>query len=324
MATRRYFFVLPVMLTACGDSAEQSDTAVQMHPSFVSTPANLNFQSSLIHIHFNDLALGPIQSQQLCQSGLTQYCGTTAQQRARIAQHTAYADYEIVMWLGSPALKITVDPAKNTANELMEFFYDRQDLGADYPALYYSYRIYYPDNFDEGRGFKAPVGLAGAVVGQRFPTGCGVLDADQGFSVRSMLRWHGVNGLGQRVMPRDLSKMTTYNYVYHQHNTSSDNCGDRISYTDNWEYRKGLAQGYLVETHVSMNTAGERNGLIATTINGHLVYQQQQFMFSQSGGYGINHALIHMHYGGDSSWNPQQKTYVIVDDIVVSTQSVLR
>lgn len=320
--------VLLIFIAGCGGSGSGGSGPVTdgitvrpieepNRPAYQSTPTGLDYTSALWHVGFDSLPTGKLSTTDLCKNGLQGYCysGNVDVDRD-IDMHSAYAEYESVLFLGSTALKVTVDPEKLTSNIAMRFIRDHRSL-ADYDELYYSYRVYYPEDFDAGRGFKAIGGLLGLVPNMPHPSGCNPTAPDSGFSVRSM------------VLPQNTGEfagkyMVTYAYIYHQNRPDSKPCGDEIPYSGYWEYRKGLPQGYLVETRVKMNQPGLKNGIVETTINGELVQKLDSMVFSQSGGYGINHSQFVMFYGGDYTWNPKRRTYVIIDDLAVTLKSVYR
>lgn len=281
--------------------------------AYTETTLNLNYSTALWHVDFESLPDGKIYPSDLCKIGFSTYCLQGESLSDNMQRHLPYQKHETVQFLNSKALRIEIDPT-GVRDQLQMFFLEHYvDLGANYDELYYSYRVYYPEDFDPGYGFKALGGLMALVDGYRYPTGCGKIEEDGGFSVRSMIR-PSSNG--------DHRDMVTYNYIYHQDNPSTDRCAERIVYFDMWKYRRGLPQGYLVETRVKMNTPGMRNGQIETTINGVRVHLQTNFRFSQSGGYGINRSHFLMHYGGEIDWNPTRKTHIIVDDMAVTLRSV--
>lgn len=285
----------------------------QQHSAYTETPLNLNYSTALWHVDFESLPDGKIYPSDLCKIGFSTYCLQGESLSDNMQRHLSYQKHETVQFLNSKALRVEIDPTGVRDQFPMFFLEHYVNLGANYDELYYSYRVYYPEDFDPGHGFKALGGLLTIVNGYRHPTGCGKIEEDGGFSVRSMIR---------PSTPDDPNNMITYNYIYHQDNPSSDRCAERILYMGNWKYRKGLPQGYLVETRVKMNTPGMRNGEVETTINGARVYLQTNFSFSQSGGYGIGQSHFLMHYGGDASWNPTRKTHIIVDDMAVTLRSV--
>ena len=316
-----------LMLVGCGGSSGGGSPTMPTVPppppppppppsAYTETPLNLDYSTALWYVDFESLPDGVVSESDICRIGFTRYCEGNGEYTEDMYVHLVYQTYTTVEFLNSKALRIDLDPALAGEKQAMIFIEHFQNLGTQYEELYFSYRVYYPSDFDPGMGFKTLGGLGAVVPGKPFPSSCIKNEVDAGFNVRSMIRpmYDNIGGY--------LETMATYHYIFHQDNPSTDFCSERVWLNNNWVYRRGLEQGYLVETRVKMNTPGVNNGEVETSINGVNVFKRTDFVFSQSGGYGINMINYVMFYGGDYTWNPKTKTYIIIDDLAVTLKSV--
>lgn len=308
-----------LMMAACGGGSKT--TSATPPPSSTSptypvqtTPAIVDTSTAIIHYDFESLVSNPSVSE-LCRY------------MSKINQCSSPLPVSVVdRSANNRALRIDVSLAAMMASTDPQMVI-RADakLDADYDELYVSYWIYFPAGFDLGKGGKLPGMLAGAPAGKWFPAGGTIPGVNGGFSARSMFYTSS---------KFDKDPKTVYAYVYHQN--QADKFGDETRYvTPSGQkfdfYRLSphdpilLEQraGYFFETRVKMNTPGQRNGELETRINGVLVNKQSNYVFSDSGSHGINFAGFTMHYGGaDTTWNPTATSYVLLDDLIVSTKPV--
>lgn len=172
----------------------------------------------------------------------------------------------------------------------------------DHNELYFYYEIEYLDGIQWTKGIKGP-GLAGK-VGSENPTGGNDIGVDDGFSLRSMTREDG------RVVQ----------YIYDQ--SKSGDFGEDVSLTINEEpftFQEGLV--YQIQQYVKMNTPGQANGELITSINGEQVLHLDDRIWSFSGEYGINSLLVDFWHGGQAGngFEPTSDSHIVIDNLGVST-----
>jgi hypothetical protein len=195
-------------------------------------------------------------------------------------------------------------------------------LHFDYNELWLTFDVRFDENYDQiAKGGKL-MGLGGHPEGNYPPTGCVDVAPDEGFSVRNQYRQGG--------------QLTQY--VYHQNKDENGadsgdgrTCGEQLyiedaSETDTFinmfQFKKDKI--YTIELHVKMNNPQESNGIAETYINGKLAKQTNEWIFSQSGLYGINSWLFQLYIGGaQEDWELDNPSTLYLDNFALSTQRVV-
>lgn len=203
----------------------------------------------------------------------------------------------------SGRLKLTFDD--NEVN-LDNGVFMQKRFPAEWDELYLTYEVEYDENFDQlFKGGKI-LGLGGTAPEQWTPPlGGAVAEVDGGFSTRFMFRQYG--------------QLITY--IYHQDKETGDDYGER-NYVEDFNFE--ISKKYIVEMRVVMNDPGESNGYVETRINGQLMQVQDGYVFSESGMHDINTFIFNISTGGATEeWMPANSSTVWIDDLVVSTESVV-
>ena len=161
------------------------------------------------------------------------------------------------------------------------------------------YRIMFPEDFEWAAGGKIP-GLAG---GKAYTGGRSTEDGD-GWSFRVM--WH-------RYKTANGGKPYLCPYVYHYDMPGKYGDGLHSIYT----LEKGV--WYTVELHAKMNTAGDHDGSICMNVDGHTVYESDQFRWAvKAPGLTIDKLLWNVFRGGSQDHYRASRTcHILFDDFKI-------
>jgi hypothetical protein len=172
------------------------------------------------------------------------------------------------------------------------------DLGKKYEKLYCSYRIKIPHDFNFVKGGKLP-GFAGgeANTGKDKPNG------KDGWSARIMWRKEG----------------TLSQYVYHPDQPTD--------YGENFEWNMEPVEKnkwHQIQTMISMNTPGKKDGIIRSWLNGVMVLDKPNIRFRDIGDIGIDIFRFASFFGGnESSWAPDKDEHLYLDDFIISQYPII-
>lgn len=170
-------------------------------------------------------------------------------------------------------------------------------LDRQFTTLYYGYRFKFPRNFSFVRGGKLP-GIGGGVsnTNGKIPNG------KDGWSVRMM--WQKDGSLIQ--------------YVYHPDQPSR--FGDLMPFD---MLALSLGQWHTVQTRVTLNQAGRRNGLIKTWLDGKVVLNRRRLRFRTGNDLKIDRLLFASFYGGQGAqWAPSYDNALFIDDVRLSPHPI--
>ncbi|MEM9753964.1 MAG: polysaccharide lyase [Planctomycetota bacterium] len=217
--------------------------------------------------------------------------GVTAQ-RARVVTDRAGVD--------SPALRVaypegTVGPFSNGLSFLAGF-----PEGKTYEEATASYTVAFDNGFDFQWGGKLP----GLVGGGSTATGGVPADGSNGWSARVMF-----NGQGE-----------LYQYVYHV--DQPGRYGDWFFWRDENGDRISLERGrpYELKTQIVMNTPNAADGEMRSWLDGVLVLEETDMRFRTTDQLDIdNFYFSSFHGGGTPNWAPDNDSFIIFDDILVTT-----
>lgn len=170
-------------------------------------------------------------------------------------------------------------------------------LDQEFTTLYYGYRFKFPHGFPFAKGGKLPgIGGGASNTNGRIPNG------RDGWSVRMMWQKDG----------------TLVQYVYHPDQPSR--FGDLIPLD---MPPLTLGQWHTVQTRVSLNKAGQSNGLIKTWIDGKVVLDRRGLRFRTGDDLKINRLLFALFYGGSGpAWAPPRKSYSYIDEVKLSPRPI--
>jgi hypothetical protein len=147
-----------------------------------------------------------------------------------------------------------------------------------------SYDLKFKENFQFVKGGKLPGLYAGS-----FYSGNNIPDGTNGFSTRYMWR---TNGSGEV-------------YAYLPTNTSF---GASLGRGD-WTFKTGTWQNITQE--ITMNTPGQRNGIIRVWLDNTLVYEKTDTVFRTTNNLKIEGVLFSTFFGGsDRTWASTENTYI--------------
>lgn len=170
-------------------------------------------------------------------------------------------------------------------------------LDKEFTTLYYGYRFKFPVGFPFVKGGKLP-GIGGGTSntnGQK-PTG------NDGWSVRMM--WQKDGRLVQ--------------YIYHP--DQPRRFGDFIPFD---MQPLTLGKWHTLQTRVTLNQAGKKNGLIKTWLDGKVVLELRNMRFRKGNDLKIDRLLFALFYGGNGpQWAPPYNSYSYIDDFRMSPYPV--
>ena len=84
-----------------------------------------------------------------------------------------------------------------------------------------------------------------------------------------------------------------------------------------------LGKWHTVQTRVTLNQAGKKNGLIKTWIDGKVVLNRHQMRFRTGNDLKINRLLFASFYGGQGwQWAPRQENSLFIDDVKLAPYPV--
>lgn len=192
-------------------------------------------------------------------------------------------------------------------------------LNFDYNEMWLTFDVRFDENYDQNAKGGKLMGLGGHPNNEYPPTGCIDVGPDEGFSVRNQYRQQG--------------RLTQY--VYHQNKDANGSasgdggiCGEQLYIPDETEstnvfqFRKN--QTYTIELRVIMNTPFESNGTAETYINGELAMKTDNWIFSESGIYGVNSWLFQLYIGGaEADWKLSTPSTLYLDNFALSTVRIV-
>ncbi len=170
-------------------------------------------------------------------------------------------------------------------------------LDQEFTTLYYGYRFKFAKNFPFVKGGKLP-GIGGGTANSnaKIPNG------RDGWSVRIM--WQQDGRLAQ--------------YVYHPDQQS--HFGDLIPLD---MPILTLGKWHTIQTRVTLNQAGKKNGVIKTWLDGKVVLNRYNMRFRFGNNLKINRLLFASFYGGHGAkWAPPHDTYAFIDDVRLSPRPI--
>jgi len=171
-------------------------------------------------------------------------------------------------------------------------------LHAQYDALYFSYDVYFPANFN--------FVLAGKMSGL-----CG------GKCNAGGQKPNGTDGWSSRVVWRSGGTANQYLYDPNQVGTYGDIMSWKYNQTQ-WTFSTG--RWHHVESFVQMNTVGMSNGVVKSWLDGHLAYENDQLVFRTVSTLNIDTFLFETFFGGNTSnYAPPANEYAYFDNVQVST-----
>ncbi len=163
-------------------------------------------------------------------------------------------------------------------------------LDREFTTLYYGYRFKLSANFPFVLGGKLP-GIGGGTsnTNGKIPTG------KDGWSVRMMWQKDG----------------TLTQYVYHPDQPSK--FGDSMPFD---MQALSLNKWHTLQTKVSLNQAGKKNGSITTWLDGKIVLNRRNLRFRNGNNLKINRLLFASFYGGQGAeWAPKWNSSLFIDDM---------
>ena len=191
------------------------------------------------------------------------------------------------------------------------------------------YRIFFPQDFDFGRGGKLP-GLTGGT----FPTGSTDATGFNGFSNRMM--WRSVNSAGLS-SGRATAPLGSANLVYlTTHPNAIANVNDEeenfrwidpaSTYTDpdtgeldQW-VQVTTGTWHTITQQVVINTPGQNDGIIRGWWDGVLMSEETDLGFRDDSSFAVDQFYFSTFFGGgNSSWAPATDQNIYFDDFLVTT-----
>lgn len=167
----------------------------------------------------------------------------------------------------------------------------------EFTTLYYGYRFKFPIGFPFVKGGKLP-GIGGGTsnTNGHKPTG------NDGWSVRMM--WQKDGSLVQ--------------YIYHP--DQPRRFGDFIPFD---MQPLTLGKWHTLQTRVTLNQAGKKNGIIRTWLDGKIVLDLRNMRFRNGKNLKIDRFLFALFYGGQGrEWAPPYNSYSYIDDVRVAPYPV--
>ena len=167
-------------------------------------------------------------------------------------------------------------------------------LNAQYDALYLSYDVYFPSDFDFVKEGKLH-GLCGGACNS------------------GGAKPNGTDGWSSRVIWRSNGTANQYLYDPRQVGTYGD-----IFPWNNQQFSRGA--WHHVQTYVKMNTPGQHDGISESWLDGSLAYHNNQILFRTVPTLHIDTFKFETFFGGSSSdFAPPKNEYAYFDSIQVST-----